>query len=151
MHSRLSRKKRAFFPMADAKFSCSPTGVRKPRASPVTFRAKSSTIFFGKSWLSQLPGYVQFLANRDRHPHLYIAVLTVLRDFNLPMFDREDARKIEDEIAKLERDYDGDGLAELLVEFVPSEIPARYKIALLKQLCGRYYSLAGTSVGTVLP
>ncbi len=90
--------------------------------------------------------------SREPRPtiHLYIAVLTVLRDFNLSIFDREDAKKIEDELLKLDRDYDGESLGDLLTEFTPSDIPARYKSALLKQLCGRYYSLAGTSVGTVL-
>ncbi|WFU16460.1 DEAD/DEAH box helicase [Bradyrhizobium sp. CB3481] len=83
--------------------------------------------------------------------HLYIAVLTVLRDFNLPMFDRNDARQIENEIERLNRDHDGEDLAELLSDFAPSDTPARYKVALLKQLCGRYYSLSGTSVGIVLP
>lgn len=92
-------------------------------------------------------------AQRDPRPmaHLYIAVLTVLRDFNLPMFDRDDARRIEQEIEKLKKDHDGDSLGELLSDFVPADSPPRYKIALLKQLCGRYYSLAGTSVGLVLP
>jgi ATP-dependent helicase YprA (DUF1998 family) len=90
---------------------------------------------------------------RDARPmaHLYIAVLTVLRDFNLPMFDRDDARRIEQEIEKLEKDHDGDSLGELLADFVPADSPSRYKVALLKQLCGRYYSLAGTSVGLLLP
>jgi hypothetical protein len=90
---------------------------------------------------------------RDPRPmaHLYIAVLTVLRDFNLPIFDRDDARRIEQEIEKLGKDHDGDSLSELLSDFVPADSPPRYKIALLKQLCGRYYSLAGTSVGSVLP
>lgn len=90
---------------------------------------------------------------RDARPmaHFYIAVLTVLRDFNLPMFDRDDARRIEQEIEKLEKDHDGENLSELLSDFVPADSPSRYKVALLKQLCGRYYSLIGTSVGLVLP
>lgn len=92
-------------------------------------------------------------AQREARPmaHLYIAVLTVLRDFNLPMFDRDDARRIEQEIEKLEKDHDGDSLGDLLSDFVPADSPPRYKVALLKQLCGRYYSLAGTSVGLLLP
>jgi ATP-dependent helicase YprA (DUF1998 family) len=92
-------------------------------------------------------------AGREARPtvHLYIAVLTVLRDFNLPMFDREDARRIENEVAKLEKDHEGESLSELLSDFAPGDIPPRYKIALLKQLCGRYYSLTGTSVGVLLP
>ena len=84
-------------------------------------------------------------------PHLYIAALTVLRDFNLPIFDRGDAQRVEEEVARLEKDHKGEPLAELLTEFVPADIPSRYKTALLKQLCGRYYSLTGTSVGMLLP
>jgi ATP-dependent helicase YprA (DUF1998 family) len=82
---------------------------------------------------------------------LYISILTVLRDFNLPMFDREDARAIEREIEKLDKDHEDETLAELLTEYFPDAEPPRYKIALLKQLCGRYYSLAGTSVGLLRP
>ncbi len=83
--------------------------------------------------------------------HLYIAVLTVLRDFNLPIFDVNDARRIDNEIERLEKDHEGDNLQDLLNDFSPADSPSRYKIALLRQLCGRYYSLAGTSVGVVLP
>ena len=44
---------------------------------------------------------------REARPihHLYIAVLTVLRDFNLPIFDRGDAIRIEQDIERLERDH----------------------------------------------
>jgi ATP-dependent helicase YprA (DUF1998 family) len=91
--------------------------------------------------------------NREPRPtnHLYVAVLAVLREFNLPMFDRDDARRIENEIERIDRDHDGEDLGELITEFSPADSPARYKIALLKQLCGRYYSLSGTSVGVSLP
>lgn len=91
--------------------------------------------------------------NREPRPtnHLYIAVLSVLREFNLPIFDRDDARLIEHELERIDRDHDGEGLGELITEFAPADSPPRYKIALLKQLCGRYYSLAGTSVGILLP
>jgi ATP-dependent helicase YprA (DUF1998 family) len=84
-------------------------------------------------------------------PHMYVAALTVLRDFNLPIFDRIDAQRIEQEIERLDKDHKDEPLPELLTDFVPGEIPPRYKIALLKQLCGRYYSLVGTSVGMLLP
>ena len=83
--------------------------------------------------------------------HLYTAVLTVLRDFNLPIFDVEDARRIENEIQRLEKDHEQDTLQDLLNDFSPSDSPPRYKMALLRQLCGRYYSLTGTSVGVLLP
>lgn len=83
--------------------------------------------------------------------HLYTAVLTVLRDFNLPIFDVDDARRIENEIQRLQKDHEGDALRDLLNDFSPSDSPPRYKMALLRQLCGRYYSLTGTSVGVLLP
>ncbi len=83
--------------------------------------------------------------------HLYVAALTVLRDFNLPIFDRADAQRIESEIEKLEKDHKGESLDDILREFSPGDIPSRYKIALQRQLCGRYYSLTGTSVGYIEP
>lgn len=82
---------------------------------------------------------------------LYIAVLTVLRDFNLPLFDRGDAQVIENQIEKLLKDHVDDNLAELLRDFDPGAVPGRYSIALLKQFCGRYYSLLGTSVAYLMP
>jgi len=83
--------------------------------------------------------------------HLYIAALTVLRDFNLPIFDRGDAVRVENAIQQLEKDYATETLKELITEFSSGDTPARFKIALLRQLCGRYYSLVGTAVGLVLP
>lgn len=95
------------------------------------------------------------LAQTGREPrptvHLYVAALTVLRDFNLPIFDRADAQRIENEIEKLEKDHKGESLDDILREFSPGDIPSRYKMALLRQLCGRYYSLTGTSVGYIEP
>lgn len=92
-------------------------------------------------------------AGREPKPvrDLYIAVLTVLRDFNLPIFDRNDAVQIEQEVEKLEKDHRDDTLADLLMDFHFNDSPPRYKIALLKQLCGRYYSLTGTSTGILIP
>lgn len=82
---------------------------------------------------------------------LYITALTVLRDNNLPIFDRADAQRIEAEVARLERDHSEDDLPTILQEFSITDTPGRYKIALLRQLCGRYYSLTGTSVGYLEP
>ena len=90
-------------------------------------------------------------AGKEPRPiqHLYIAVLSVLHEFNLPIFDRGDAQQIEREIERLEKDHKDDTLDELFA--LPSDSPSRYKIALLKQLCGRYYSLSGTSVRMLVP
>ena len=95
------------------------------------------------------------LASTGREPRpttpLYIAALTVLREFNLPIFDRGDAQRIEREIERLEKDHANDEFADILQDFSVGDIPGRYKVALLKQLCGRYYSLSGTSVGYLQP
>jgi len=90
---------------------------------------------------------------REPQPNtrLYIAVLSILREFNLPIFDGDGAQRIENEIERLEKDHQGEDLDELLLEFTPGDIHWRYKAAVLRQLCGRYYSLTGTSVGLLEP
>ncbi|MGX9147282.1 DEAD/DEAH box helicase [Mesorhizobium sp. 128a] len=92
-------------------------------------------------------------AGREPRPErgLYIAVLKVLSDSNLPIFDGKDAQAIENQILRLQKDYSDQPIDELLAEFDPGQPPSRYTIALLKQLCGRYYSLAGTTVGCLVP
>ncbi|WP_224543693.1 DEAD/DEAH box helicase [Mesorhizobium sp. CA16] len=92
-------------------------------------------------------------AGREPRPDrsLYIAVLKVLSDSNLPIFDREDAQTIEDQVKRLQKDHADQPLEELLADFDPGPPPSRYRMALLRQLCGRYYSLSGTTVGCLLP
>lgn len=82
---------------------------------------------------------------------LYIAFLSVLRDFNLTIFDRSDAEQVEREISRIDKDHQGEDLSELLDEFEPTIHPSRYQSALLSQMCGRYYSLMGSAVGFVKP
>ncbi len=91
--------------------------------------------------------------SREPRPRrdLYVAFLTVLRDYNLAIFDRSDAQRVETEILRLEKDHSREELGELLEEFEPSEIPGRYQSALIAQLCGRYYSLMGATVGFLKP
>ncbi|MER8774275.1 DEAD/DEAH box helicase [Mesorhizobium sp. M0977] len=92
-------------------------------------------------------------AGREPRPErgLYIAVLKVLSDSNLPIFDGKDALAIEAQVRRLQKDYADQPIEELLTEFDPGSPPSRYTIALLKQLCGRYYSLSGTTVGYLVP
>jgi ATP-dependent helicase YprA (DUF1998 family) len=92
---------------------------------------------------------IKFEAKPTRN--LYIAILTVLRDYNLPIFDRIDAQTIENHIEVLSKDFNDTDLAELTQEFDPGVPPARYFIAILKQLCGRYYSLIGATVAYIRP
>lgn len=82
---------------------------------------------------------------------LYLAFLSVLTDHDLPIFDGGDSRRVENARKLFDDNYDSD-LAEAIGEsFTPQELPARYQIALLKLLCGNYYSLTGTMVGFVEP
>lgn len=83
--------------------------------------------------------------------HLYLAFLQVLSDQDLPIFDGDDAVRVEDVRRAYQRDYGSDYLAEAMLENPPSDFPARYRVALLKLLCGSYYSLSGTTVGFVEP
>lgn len=84
-------------------------------------------------------------------PLLYLAFLQVLTEQDLPIFDGADAGRVEDTRAIYERDYGPDYLAEAMTESPPGDLPARYRIALLKLLCSSYYSLSGTTVGFVEP
>jgi hypothetical protein len=61
------------------------------------------------------------------------------------------AQRIESEIEKLEKDHKDESLDDILREFSPRDTPSRYKMAPLRQLCGRYYSSSGTSVGYIEP
>lgn len=82
---------------------------------------------------------------------LYTGFISVLTEFDLPIFDGVDARKVEDAIALFKRDCDS-SLEEALVQNgLPQDLPSRYRVALLKLLCSSYYSLTGTTVGFVEP
>jgi len=92
-------------------------------------------------------------AGREATPtrHLYTSFLTVLRDLNFLLFDRKDAGDLEREIQRINQDYEGEDYEEIIDEYQPDNTPDRFHIALVRQICGRYYSLAGTSVGYLRP
>jgi ATP-dependent helicase YprA (DUF1998 family) len=82
---------------------------------------------------------------------LYISFLSVLHDSDLLIFDRNDAQILDDELEKLQKDHATDSLSQLFEDFEPGNIPPRYYTALLKQLCGRYYSILGATIGYLKP
>ena len=83
---------------------------------------------------------------------LYVAFLTVLRDLNLALFDGDDRESVEKHLAKLRKDHPHDDLEYILEdEFEPGIVPATFQEMLLSQLCGRYYSLSGSTVGFLRP
>ena len=151
MHSRQCEPRRAGFQTVAGRCCYFRTGARKRRGWPETFQERSSRISFGK--LSFWPRNGLENVGREPRPRrdLYLAFLTVLRDFNLAIFDRSDAQRIEIEILRLEKDHSDEDLPELLQEFEPGDVPGRYYSALLAQLCGRYYSLSGATGGFLQP
>ncbi|UZE84010.1 DEAD/DEAH box helicase [Pseudomonas viciae] len=97
----------------------------------------------------------QKLRDVSREPRptqvLYTGFVAVLTEFDLPIFDGVDARKVADAIALYRRDCDSDLEEALQQSGLPSDLPSRYRIALLKLLCSSYYSLTGTTIGYVEP
>lgn len=82
---------------------------------------------------------------------LYVALVGVAARFHLAFFDRADQRSLLAHARLFERDYEG-RLADALTDrWVPNPVPERYKEALLRQLCSRFYSLASTTMGFVAP
>ncbi|TAX24987.1 DEAD/DEAH box helicase [Rhizobium leguminosarum] len=90
---------------------------------------------------------------REPRPNksLYTAVLSVLHQSDLLIFDRNDAQILDGELERLQKDHATDTLSELLEDFEPGDIPSRYHTAMLKQLCGRYYSILGATIGYLKP
>jgi len=80
---------------------------------------------------------------------LYLAYIATLADKNLSMFDT-DGQTLDSHVEAYKSSYETleDAFEEL---HDPGQPPFRYKVALLKLLCGAYYSLAGTTVGYVEP
>ena len=87
---------------------------------------------------------------RPTNPSLYVGFIAALQAHNLSMFDLQ-AKTVDDDVTHFESQYDGS--LEMVINEAGwgPEPPARYKIALLKLLCGTYYSLTGTTVGYVKP
>jgi ATP-dependent helicase YprA (DUF1998 family) len=81
---------------------------------------------------------------------LYLGYLAVLSQNNLSMFD-VDSAVIDSHVAKFVEDCDSDLEMAFENNHDAGTPPNRYKIALLKLLCGNYYSLSGTTVGFVEP
>lgn len=81
---------------------------------------------------------------KDARPNvdLYVAFLSVVSDYNLSMFDGDDASLLKQHVFQYE---DCEDLEEALEE-QPTPV-GQYKRSLLEQLCGRFYSLPGTTIG----
>ena len=76
--------------------------------------------------------------------HLYISFLSVVSHFNLAMFDGDDAEALAEHVRQFEDEED---LEDALDELRSLKPPLQYHRYLLEQLCGRFYSLPGTTLG----
>lgn len=91
--------------------------------------------------------------NQEARPttDLYVALVGVAARYNLAFFDRHDQRALLTHSRQFTNDYEGrleDALAD---RWTPNPVPNRYREALLRQLCSRFYSLASTTIGYVAP
>lgn len=80
--------------------------------------------------------------------HLYIAFISVVSDFNLTMFDGDDAEMLAQHVRQFEEVED---LETALDELRSLTAPLQYQRYLLEQVCGRFYSLPGTTLGYLTP
>jgi len=89
----------------------------------------------------------------EREPRLtkdlYIGFIAVAMEYYLHLFDREDQDILLQHVRAFRHDWDAD-LQAAVEAWVPQP-PARYKEALLRQLCSPFYSLQATTIGYVLP
>ncbi len=81
---------------------------------------------------------------------LYVAFVAVAFEFNLQFFDRDDQRYLREHILTFHNNYEAN-LEDALGEPWHVTPPAKYKEALLRQLCHPYYSLQTTTIGYVEP
>lgn len=81
---------------------------------------------------------------------LYVAFVSVVAKHHLAFFDGDDQRKLLANAREFLDNYNGDLESALEYPWNPTP-PDSYTIALIRQLCSRYYSLASTTIGYVAP
>ncbi len=92
-------------------------------------------------------------AGREPRPtnDLYVALIAVVSRHFLAFFDRQDQKALLNHSRQFLDDYDADLRVALDDHWSPSPLPGRYREALLRQLCSRFYSLASTTLGYAGP
>lgn len=81
---------------------------------------------------------------------LYIAFVKVVARYHLAFFDGDDQQALIAHAREFEKDHGGDLEAAFDYPWEPTPPPS-YHVALMRQLCNRYYSLASTTIGHVGP
>ncbi len=89
---------------------------------------------------------------RDARPnqHLYLAFLSVLRKFNLYLFDGSDRTQLIEDIRRFNRDYESN-LSFALDDWVSPNIPGQYQEKLLRHLGNRFYSIPALTLAYLQP
>jgi ATP-dependent helicase YprA (DUF1998 family) len=87
---------------------------------------------------------------RTTNVMLYVAFVSVVARHHLAFFDGDDQRKLLADAREFLDNHDGDLEAALGYPWNPAP-PVSYQVALIRQLCNRYYSLVSTTIGYVAP
>ena len=94
------------------------------------------------------------LGSLSREPRptkmLYVAFVSIVARHHLAFFDGDDQRQLLADAREFLENHDGDLEAALTYPWEPTP-PVSYHVALIRQLCNRYYSLASTTIGFVAP
>jgi hypothetical protein len=91
---------------------------------------------------------------REAKPNndLYVAFLKVLCENNLLLFDGPDRERLSQDLRSFTRDFKNTDLREAIADFASDvEPPQQYTKHLLRQICGRLYSLTDVTVGYLEP
>lgn len=81
---------------------------------------------------------------------LYLGFIDVVHEFNLSYFDRSDHDRLMADVRKYRDTYNGD-LRDAFEQWDQIQPPDRYHQALLRQLCGAYYSIPFVMAGWLAP
>ena len=82
---------------------------------------------------------------------LYLAFVSVVAEHYLQFFDGDEQRQLRHHAKLFREDYDGILEAAIRHGWDPTDRPSRYDVALLRQLCSTFYSIADSTVGYVAP
>lgn len=99
----------------------------------------------------------QRLQEANREPRLnrmlYVAFVSVVKDYFLNFFDKGDQRELRQHVRQLIERYDGDLAIAIDPDagWDPGQAPNRYREALLRQLCSPFYSLSAATVAYATP
>ncbi len=83
---------------------------------------------------------------------LYVAFLSVLHDNDLVLFDGEDRETLIRDLKTFRRDFDGSTISSAISDLAADmQPPQQYQRQLLRQICGRFYSLSDATIGFLEP